>query len=88
MLHSMTYEFKYEFMYMKNIVKSYLKSGVTKFPDAAAWRQAVAARPGRATLRRVSGFRRLQVVHRTTGPRLPTPHRVPTAASHSETLAT
>ena len=25
----MTYEFKYEFMYMQNIVKSYLKSGVS-----------------------------------------------------------
>ena len=26
-------EFRYEFMYMKNTVKSYLKSGDTKFPD-------------------------------------------------------
>ena len=32
----MTYEFRYEFMFMKNIVKSYLKSWVlwgTKVPD-------------------------------------------------------
>ena len=30
MLHFMTYEFKYEFMYVKNIMKSYvnLKSGL------------------------------------------------------------
>ena len=27
----MTYEFIYEFMYMKNIVKSYLNSGVPRF---------------------------------------------------------
>ena len=27
----MTYEFIYEFMYMKNIVKSYLNSGVSRF---------------------------------------------------------
>ena len=30
MLHAMTYEFKYELMYMKNIVKSYLKSWVPR----------------------------------------------------------
>ena len=31
MRHFMTYEFIYEFMYMKNIVKSYLNSGVSRF---------------------------------------------------------
>ena len=31
----MTYESRYEFMYMKNIVKSYLKSGNTKAPDVS-----------------------------------------------------
>ena len=31
MQHFMTYEFIYEFMYMKNIVKSYLNSGVSRF---------------------------------------------------------
>ena len=30
----MTYEFIYEFMYMKNIVKSYLNSGVPRFQMA------------------------------------------------------
>ena len=29
----MTYEFRHEFMCMKNIVKSYMKSGGTKVPD-------------------------------------------------------
>ena len=29
----MTYEFRYEFMYMKNMVKSYMKSGGTQVPD-------------------------------------------------------
>ena len=33
MLRFMTYEFRYEFMYMKNIVKSYMKSGGTQVPD-------------------------------------------------------
>ena len=27
----MTYEFRYAFMYMKNTVKSYMKSGVPRF---------------------------------------------------------
>ena len=31
MLLFLTYEFRYEFMYMKNIVKSYMKSGVPRF---------------------------------------------------------
>ena len=31
MQHFMTYEFIYEFMYMKNIVKSYLNSCVPRF---------------------------------------------------------
>ena len=31
MLHFMTYEFKYKFIYMNNIVKSYMKSGVSRF---------------------------------------------------------
>ena len=31
MRHFMTYEFIYEFMYMKNIVKSYLNSCVPRF---------------------------------------------------------
>ena len=31
MQHFKTYEFVYEFMYMKNIVKSYLKSSVPRF---------------------------------------------------------
>ena len=31
MRHFMTYEFIFEFMYMKNIVKSYLKSCVPRF---------------------------------------------------------
>ena len=31
MQHFMTYEFIYEFMYMKNIVKSYLKLCVPRF---------------------------------------------------------
>ena len=35
MWHFMTYEFIYEFMYMKNIVKSYLNSGVPRFQMCA-----------------------------------------------------
>ena len=31
MLHFMTYEFRHEFMYMINIVKSYMKSWVPRF---------------------------------------------------------
>ena len=31
MQHFMTYEFIYDFMYMKNIVKSYLQSCVPRF---------------------------------------------------------
>ena len=31
MLHFMTYEFRYKFMFMKNIVKSYMKSGAPRF---------------------------------------------------------
>ena len=35
MVHFMTYEFRYEFMFMKNIVKwwSHMKSGGTELPD-------------------------------------------------------
>ena len=50
----MTYESRYEFMYMKNIVKSYLKSGNTKAPDVSgrgAVNPAERRRQSRATSR-------------------------------------
>ena len=39
----MTYEFIYEFMYMKNIVKSYLNSGVSRFQMIARFQGGLRA---------------------------------------------
>ena len=43
MWHFMTYEFIYEFMYMKNIVKSYLNSGVSRFQMGQGGQRTFAA---------------------------------------------
>ena len=58
MQHFKTYEFVYEFMYMKNIVKSYLKSSVPRFQmrigrpgSPSQWVSATQA-AGRAEVRR------------------------------------
>ena len=42
MLHFMTHEFLNEFMYMENIVKSYLKSYVSRFQMSTAWQASAA----------------------------------------------
>ena len=42
----MTYEFIYEFMYMKNIVKSYLNSCVPRFQMAGASEKAIPSLAG------------------------------------------
>ena len=50
---SLNYEFRFEFMYMKNVVKSYMKSGVPRLqmsspsgPTGSPYQSSSAAQPG------------------------------------------
>ena len=62
MLHFMTDEFRYEFMYMKNIMNSEMKSGVPRLQMPVSDLLGIFSKPGSAALTDIEGHYRLPLL--------------------------